>query len=99
MNLDLVVITETKLTKETSNEELKEKLGEFNLLKRYDANDGKKHMGMLLMSPKKSNYTRFDQSMLEGFKYEPSQGLIYGMMSPLYLRFALLYIRPNTGTK
>ena len=33
LNLDLIVLAETKLTKEISNEDLKEKLGEFHLLK------------------------------------------------------------------
>ena len=37
--------------------------------------------------------------MLNGFKDENSQGLLYGMMSPLYLRFAFVYIRPGKGSK
>ena len=90
LNLDILVIAETKLTKETNHEELAEKLNEFNLLKRYDANDGKRHMGMLIMSPKKSNYKKFDSSLLKGFKDESSQGLLYGVMSPLYLRVGFL---------
>ena len=41
----------------------------------------------------------FDTSLLTGFKDENSQGLLYGMMKPLYLRFGFLYIRPGGGTK
>ena len=58
LNLDLLVIAETKLTKDTTNDELKEKLWEFTLLKRFDASDGQKHMGMLIMSPKQSKYKK-----------------------------------------
>ena len=56
-------------------------------------------MGMLIMSPKNSNYTKFDSSLLIGFKDAHSQGLVYGMMKPLYLRFGFVYLRPGTGTK
>ena len=99
LNLDLIVLAETKLTKEISNEDLTEKLGEFHLLKRYDANDGMKHMGLLMMSPKKSSFNKFDSSMLRGFKDNSSQGFVYGIMSPLFLKIGFLYIRPGTGSK
>ena len=99
LNLDLLVIAETKLTTETSNNELKEKLWEFNLLQRFDANDGQKHMGMLVMSRKQSQFQKIDPSILNGFKDENSQGLVYGMLSPLYLSFAFIYIRPGKGSK
>ena len=49
LNLDLIVVAETKLTKTTSNDELAEQLSEFTLLKRFDANDGQKHMGHVLI--------------------------------------------------
>ena len=97
--LDLVVVGETKLTKMTTNEELAEKLSEFTLLQRFDAEDGQKHMGLLMLAPKNSNMSNFDPSMVKGFKDKHSQGLLYGMLKPLYLRFAFLYIRPGSGTK
>ena len=52
-----------------------------------------------MIAPKTSTYTNFDRSLLEGFHDKNSQGLIYGMMKPLYLRFAFLYMRPGTGSK
>ena len=100
LNLDILILAETKLTKnECNNTELAEKLHEFHLLQRYDADDGMKHMGLLMMSPKKSNFKRFDRSMMTGFKDENCQGFIYGFMNPLYLRMCFIYLRPGVGSK
>ena len=97
--LDILVLAETKLTKAEENIDLAEKLHQFKLLKRFDANDGMRHMGLLMVSPKKSTYTSFDPSMLEGFKDEHCQGFVYGFMKPLYLRVCFVYIRPGAGNK
>ena len=64
LNLDLIVIAETKLLAETKNEELKDKLNQFNLIQRFDSNDGRKHMGMIMISPKKSQMKKLDTSLL-----------------------------------
>ena len=45
-NLDLILIVETKLTKQTNNSELAKKLCQFNLLQIFDADDDKNHIGM-----------------------------------------------------
>ena len=60
MNLDIFILAETKLTKEKDNTELAEKLYEFKILQRYDSNDGMKHMGLLIMTPKNSSFNKFD---------------------------------------
>ena len=99
LNLDIVVLAETKLTKSEDNVYLAEKLDAFNLLQRYDEDDGKRHMGLLMMSPKKSSFGKFDRNMLEGFKDENCQGLLYGFMNPLYLRMSFIYLRPGVGSK
>ena len=77
LNLDILILAETKLTKAEGNSELVEKLHEFKLLQRYDADDGMKHMGLLMISPKKSNFNKFDRTMLEGFKDENCHGFVH----------------------
>ena len=54
-NLDILVLAETKLGKNCENESLKKNLDNWNILGRYDSDDEKKHMGLLLVSSKKSN--------------------------------------------
>ena len=55
LHLDLICLAETKLSrKETSDEELRNLLSEYDLIKRCDSEDSMKHMGMLIMCPKKS---------------------------------------------
>ena len=100
LNLDLLALAETKLTRETENIDIQNALTNFYLVQRFDSNDGKKHMGLLLISPKKSKYKDFDTSQLRGFK-DPStdsQGFVFGMKH-IYLKIAFVYIRPGKATK
>ena len=50
MNLDVLVLSETKLTNDINTQVIASKLSNWNILKRYDAKDRKKHMGLLLLS-------------------------------------------------
>ena len=100
LNLDLLALAETKLTKETENMDIQEKLNNFDLVQRFDSNDGKKHMGLLLISPKKSKFKDYDTSQIRGFldSCTDSQGFVFGMKH-IYLKIAFVYIRPNKATK
>ena len=50
LELDTLVIAETWLTKsENTDEELTNSLSNWKIVKRFDSNDGKRHMGMLLL--------------------------------------------------
>ncbi len=100
LDLDLIVLAETKLSKETDNNDLADKLFSYNIVQRFDSNDGKKHLGMLMISPKKSKFAKFDTSLLKGFldSTNDSQGFIFGL-SHIYLKLAFLYIRPGKGSK
>ena len=51
------------------------------------------------MSPKQSSFNKFDSSLVKGFKDKYSQGFLFGILNPLYLRFGFLYITPGSGTK
>ena len=53
-HLDLLVIAETKLDEKDENMALKEALSYWNIIGRYDAEDGKKHMGLMILTTRKS---------------------------------------------
>ena len=54
LNLDILVLAETKLSAECKSKEIDEFLNNWNVIGRYDSEDGKKHMGLLLLSSNKS---------------------------------------------
>ena len=47
LNLDLFLLAKTKLLKHEKDEELQNLLSQYDIMHRFDANDGKKHMGLL----------------------------------------------------
>ena len=98
LNLDLLVIAETKLMPQTKTEDLQELIGNYNVIQRFDANDGKKHMGLLMISPKTSSYTKFDTSLLKGFVNEDCQGFVFRIQQ-IYKKVAFIYIRPGKATE
>ena len=51
LNLHLLVISETWLTSNISNEYVIQKLKNWRVIKRLDATDDKKHMGLMLLAP------------------------------------------------
>ena len=54
LNLDILIVADTRLQQDTSDDHLTDLLSNWNILKRYDAKDDMKHMGLLLLSSKKS---------------------------------------------
>ena len=85
---------------DTKNEDLQNTLSNFDVYQRFDANDGKKHMGLLMLSPKCSKFKNFDPDLLRGFKDNTmdSQGFILRIKNTS-LKIAFLYIRPGKATK
>ena len=64
-NLQILVLSETKIQKDYSDSQLKKDLDDWNVVYRYDAGDSSKHMGLLLLTSKK-NDTEYDvQSVKE----------------------------------
>ena len=53
-NLDLLVLAETKLCESSQTSELSTQLSNWNIIKRYDAGDGSKHMGLMVLVGKNS---------------------------------------------
>ena len=79
LNLDLLVLAETKLMEDTKNEDLIKVLSNFDVYQRFDANDGKKHMGLLMLSPKCSKFKNFDPDLLRGLKMWIAKVLFLGL--------------------
>ena len=50
MNLDILVLSETKLDKDEVSKKAIKDLDNWTVLGRYDAEDGKKHMGLLVLT-------------------------------------------------
>ena len=53
-HLHILVISETKLDSKTTTSEIEKKLTNWNVVRRDDAIDDLKHMGLLLLVPKRS---------------------------------------------
>jgi hypothetical protein len=105
LNLDFLVISETWLTSNISNAEVINKLRNWKVLKRLDATDNKKHMGLLLITPKSSGNSDqhlYNLDYIEGYKSKSGQLLYQGLVmdiKTLYRRAVFLYIRetPNSS--
>merc|ERR1711983_230641 len=54
LNLDILAVADTRLTQEHSNEDLKNRLSNWKIVSRNDADDGEKHMGLLILQSKTS---------------------------------------------
>ena len=54
-NLDVLVLAETKLDQNIKNDQIIRTLSNWNILGRYDSEDGSKHMGLMLLTSKQSS--------------------------------------------
>ena len=90
-DLDIIVLAETKLGQQFSNESLQTTLNNWRLIARYDSQDQKKHMGLLLLISKKSNISgslsityqtakRGDHVQIEGIIVKDVEELILGFI-------------------
>ena len=62
-NLDFLVLAETKLDGSNISNESIIHLDQWNVIQRFDSKDGRKHMGLLLLSGKASNLVKEIQSV------------------------------------
>jgi hypothetical protein len=101
LNLHFLVISETWLGDNTSNKTVIEKLNNWRIIKRLDATDGQRHMGLLLLTPSHSNYTEkliYDLDYVEGYtERRKAKSLLYqGLVMNLkccYKKIVFIYIR------
>ena len=95
LNLDILVIAETHLSAKTHDEPLSDLLRNFQVLHRFDATDGKEHMGLLMISPQKSKFMITKMTFhIEVHGTEYMQVLIC-TIPKVTLKTAFIYIIPN----
>ena len=104
LRVNFLVISETWLNHETANHEVISKLKNWKIIKRLDATDNRKHMGILFLAP--NSYTEYQDALfnldyVEGYSKRKNNTLLYqGIIIELniiYKRIVCLYIRetPN----
>ena len=95
-NLDILVLAETKLDKNTKNDQIIKVLSNWNIIGRYDSDDGSKHMGLILLTSKKSSINDQIQSITHQStsrqKKLQIQGLIVRLIKGINFGFFLLSI-------
>ena len=100
LHLDVLVLAETKLTRETDSDMLATELSSYNILERFDAGDDKKHMGLLILCPKQNEETEHVESkVLRSYRDSSCQVVIQSFTEPINATYAYIYLRPNTGNR
>ena len=92
-----MAIAETKLTKNVNDSQLEELLTEYNILTRFDVDDGMKHMGFLILTPRssKNDFLR----NITHFKDDKCQVIIHDLGDPINKTFGFIYLRPSSGSQ
>ena len=98
-HLDILVLSETWLTTDISNREIIKILKNWKIVKRLDATDNGKHMGLMLLTPSRKidqlNLI-FDMDYVEGYTDGNTSLLYQGITMSLrkfYKQIVFLYIR------
>ena len=99
LELDILVISETKLTSKTCDEYLMNQLHAFNILQRMDAEDEMKHMGFLILSPKGKENNFVDPALTRQFKDSRCQIIVQKLDEPINKTIAFVYMRPSTSSE
>ena len=79
LNLHLLVISETWLTSNISNEYVIQKLKNWRVIRRLDATDDKKHMGLMLLAPimlENLEKMIFNLDYVEGYRHGRESGAL-----------------------
>ena len=90
-NLDVIVLAETKLGQGLDDANLETLLNNWKIIARYDSEDQKKHMGLLLLTSRQSKFNctlsityqtskRDDKVQIEGIVVRGIRNLILGFL-------------------
>ena len=98
-NLDLLTLSETKLDKSITTAEIESKLSNWTIICRYDADDERKHMGLILLSSKASLIL----SQILSYRHQTAkrdaslqiQGLVLRLHNHLNIGFIYCRTTPN----
>ena len=99
LNLDVLVLGETKLDRKFDTTLIEKILDKWDVIGRYDSDDNKKHMGLLLLTPKDLNM----RSKMASVSYQCAQrdkdlqiqGIVVKMKSGLSVGFLYCRSTPN----
>ena len=97
-HLDLIVLAETKLNAECKTETLENCLVNWKILGRYDAEDQRKHMGLLVLASRKSQFNGKLSITYQTSKREGNlqiEGIILRLECNLKLGFVYCRSSPN----
>ena len=97
MNLDILVLAETKLDESDAAQKAVEDLDNWILIGRYDSEDGKKHMGLLLLSSLSSSMSNQIQSVTHQVVQRNGKLQIQGLIVRLTNGFNLGFIYCRSG--
>merc|ERR1711954_431984 len=100
INLDVLVLCETKLTKNLDNSLIRMKMDKWDIIGRYDAGDNSKHMGMMVLTPKvssiKEKMTTITYQCSQRNENLQIQGIVLRMNNGLSFGFLYSRTTPNT---
>ena len=105
LNLHLLVISETWLSTKVLNRTVIDKLKNWKIIKRLDATDNKKHMGLLLLAQKDFkdfNDIIFGMDYVQGLTSNKGELLYQGLildLKPIYKKIVCMYIRQTPNEK
>ena len=74
LNLDFLVVADTRLTNAVKTNELESKLFNWKMIKRMDSNDGIVHMGLLMLKSNKCNYGDIVRNIEEKIYFKQEKG-------------------------
>ena len=66
-NLDLLVLSDTRLQESTSSEEVEQRMNNWKIMYRSDCDDSKRHMGMIFLTPKE----KYSRTLKLSIGFEP----------------------------
>ena len=104
LNLDFLLVADTRLTEKESTERLEKDLDNWTLIHRYDSNDNVKHMGLILLQSKKSNSKHQDISRHRWMRVVSDRNMTFAQILKLKfekpeLEVSFVYIRMTPTTK
>ena len=98
-NLNMLVLSETKIQKDYSDSKLESDLDDWNIIQRYDAGDGSKHMGLLLLTSKtndiKDEIESVKEMIIRRSTYVQCQGILVKLRNKQNLGFIYCRTTPN----
>ena len=103
LNLDFLVISDTRLTRKDTDVDLKSRLSNWNIIGRFDSEDDRKHMGMVLLQSVHSSIGS-EFSMKTYFKKVEGNNLVFAQvitlkLLKLSLQASFIYIRETPMLK